>query len=243
MSIDPKKWTSTLPISNTLANDEKYVLDGNRWVKTIPKKNLVSIRQKYSIIAIIFILGLFSVSTIKNATRELQKEISNLTTSVNKLKFNFHQSTVEHQFLTAPEKISLLAKKHLEHDFFAYKNSQIETFGSAKKIELSKLKIEDDSKNTKTKTEKIKDNVKLKTVKIVKKKKEELRKLQELYSKPEKLPDVIKSGIAKKIEKTKQEIRSLYTNSDKSINSSKISKWAGIQIVKVFLGIPIVPGR
>ena len=50
MSIDPKKWTSTLPISNTLANDEKYVLDGNRWVKTIPKKNLVSIRQKYSII-------------------------------------------------------------------------------------------------------------------------------------------------------------------------------------------------
>ena len=58
MNTDPNKWTSTLPVSNTLANDEKYMLDGNRWVKTIPKKNLVSTRQKYSILATVFILGL-----------------------------------------------------------------------------------------------------------------------------------------------------------------------------------------
>ncbi len=236
MNTDPNKWTSTLPVSNTLANDEKYMLDGNRWVKTIPKKNLVSTRQKYSILATVFILGLFVVSTIKNETRELQKEISNLTASVNKLKFNIHQSTVEHEFLTSPENISFLAKKYLEYDFSSYKSSQIGTLNGTKKIK-------GESEIAKTKSEKIKNTVKLETIKIVKKKKEELKKLQELYSKPDELPDVIKIRIAKKIEKTKNDIQTLYSNPEKAIDVSKMQKWAGIQIVKVFLGIPIVPGR
>ena len=38
MNTDPNKWTSTLPVSNTLANDEKYILESmNPYVYNRPK--------------------------------------------------------------------------------------------------------------------------------------------------------------------------------------------------------------
>ena len=71
----------------------------------------------------------------------------------------------------------------------------------------------------------------------------ELKKLQEIYSEPEKLPEEIKIQVAKKIKNKKAEIKQLYSNPKDTINTTKIQKWAVVQVVKVFLGIPIIPGK
>ena len=77
----------------------------------------------------------------------------------------------------------------------------------------------------------------------IEKKKTELRKLQEIYSKPEKLPGEIKMSVAKKIEKTKLDLEKLYHEPTEVVNFQRIQKWGAVQVVKVFLGMPIVPGK
>ena len=73
--------------------------------------------------------------------------------------------------------------------------------------------------------------------------KTELRKLQELYSTPEKLPGEIKLQVAKKIETKREQLKKLVSDPYDMISSKKMHKWAGLQIVKAFLGIPTIPGR
>ena len=46
-----------------------------------------------------------------------------------------------------------------------------------------------------------------------------------------------------KIERTKTEIKKLYSDPKSSIDLVKLQRWAAVQVVKVFLGIPIVPGK
>ena len=87
---------------------EKYQLDPNKWLNTLPRQNtnnLVSqtidrtndqkINQsikKYSLTIILFVVGLILVSVIKNETRNLQKEISNLRASINIVEHDLHQT-------------------------------------------------------------------------------------------------------------------------------------------------------
>ena len=82
--------------------------------------------------------------------------------------------------------------------------------------------------------------------KKLKQKKTELAKLQKLYSKPEEIPKELKLQVAKKIEVKKNELNKLkriYSEPESIFKSKKMQKWAGLQVVKIFLGIPIVPGR
>ena len=80
MSMDPSRWVKTHPFVNTESNQEKYKLDSNRWVNTLPSKDddiLIlsnvnnsnprpainsnqksSSGKKYSLITIIFVIGL-----------------------------------------------------------------------------------------------------------------------------------------------------------------------------------------
>ena len=53
----------------------------------------------------------------------------------------------------------------------------------------------------------------------------------------------MKSEVQRKIIKTKEEINNLYSNPGSIIHSTKTQKWVGIQIVKAFLGLPIIPGK
>ena len=71
----------------------------------------------------------------------------------------------------------------------------------------------------------------------------ELIKSQYIYSKPKNLPYDIKLRIAKKVERKKDELKKFYSDPYKIIKSKKAQQWMGLQIVKVFLGIPIVPGK
>lgn len=229
---------------NIELNQANYKVDPNRWLSTLPnyEQNLSNPYKKYSLIIILFVVGLILVSVIKNETRNLQKEISNLRASINILKLDLHKTTLDYNVITSPENISRLAKEHLEFDYVSYKKSQIKQLD--KKMEsLAKLEEKKYKKVIKEKSKDLTNKVKLQVAKRIETKKVELRKLQELYSSPKKLPKELKAQVAKKIEKTKTELKDLYTSPKESIDLGKVRKWAVVQVVKVFLGMPIIPGK
>ena len=167
-------------------------------------------------------------------TRNLQKEISSLRTSIDIIKHDLHQSTLEHAVITSPENISILAKEYLDSSFLAYKNIQIKKLSNEKKLSSS-------LKNVKKKIIEKKSSLEL--AKKIESKKNELKNLKEFYYNPNALPGEVKLQISKKIENAKNEMKALYNNPKKAITPEKIYKWGTIQVVKVMLGIPIVPGR
>jgi len=247
MSTDPNRWIKTLPFSNATSNQEKYKLDASKWVNTLPKKDddililsntihstsKTNSGKKYSLTVIGFVVGLILVSVIKNETRNLQKEIINLQASINTLKLGLHQNTLEYEVITSPENISRLAKEYLESGFIYYKKSQIKQLNKKEKTLV----------NLEEKKNKVKfDKTRLIVAKKIEITKTKLRKLQELYSEPKKLPDQMRIQVANTIETKKNELEKLRSDPYGYLKS-KTRKWAGIQIVKVFLGIPIVPGR
>ena len=103
--------------------DDKYKLNPDKWIPE--KKSEINFNKKYTLVISFFIFGLILVSTIKNETRKLQKEISNLQFSLNTMKITLHEANLDHQYLTSPDNIDKLAKKYLETDFTFYKKSQI----------------------------------------------------------------------------------------------------------------------
>ena len=256
MSMDPSRWVNTIPFIGAKSNQEKYKLDSNKWINTLPSKddntlilsNTInsnpksSSGKKYSLTIIVFIVGLMLVAVIKNGTRNLQKEISILQASINTLTLDLHQATLEHEVITSPENISRLAREYLESDFTSYKKSQIRQLNGEKKT-LTKLEEEKDTKTYKKNSKFKSDEIKLHVAKKIEKTKIELRKLQELSSSPDKLPGEIKLQVAKRIETKKKDLQQLYSDPYGLFKSKKARNWAGLQIVKVFLGIPIVPGK
>ena len=237
--MNHNKWTETLPNRKIISDEKQFGLNANKWIDTLPKQTHNNSIKKYSFTATIFVIGLILVSLIKNETRVLQKEINNLQASINIIKLNLHETTLEHEVLTSPENISKLAKEHFEFDFNHYKKSQIKKFGTEEK----KFNKSKNSNYLSKKSAKLSDEMKLMVQAKISKKKKELKKLQELYSKPEEIPDEIKLTLSKRIADKKDEIKKIYSNPKEYITLDKMQKWAGVQIVKVFLGIPIVPGK
>ena len=258
MSMDPNRWVNTLPFASTESDPEKYKLDTNRWVNTLPKKDNETLilskvvnskpkpksssYQKYTLAIIVFVVGLILVSVIKNETRNLQKEIGNLKASIDTLKLNLHQTTLEHDVITSPENISRLANEYLESDFSFYKKSQIRQLNKKVKT-LAKLEEKKDKKTSEKKSKMKTNEIKLHVTKKIEITKTELRKLQNLYSNPEQLPDEIRLQVANKIKTKKSELKQFYSDPYSFVKSKKARNWAGFQIVKVFLGIPVVPGK
>ena len=139
--MDPKRWTGTLPRTNNIEmNQEKYNLDPNRWVGTLPKTSTNNSIKKYSFTIMLFVIGLIFVSIIKNETRNLQREIRDLQSSINSLKFDLHQSTLDYEVITSPENISRLAKEYLEQDFNSYKKSQIKILNDKETVLIESSK-------------------------------------------------------------------------------------------------------
>tara|TARA_Y100000590_G_scaffold384217_1_gene455416 strand:- start:140 stop:823 length:684 start_codon:yes stop_codon:yes gene_type:complete len=226
--INQDKWIDSLP----KFNEEKNQLDPNKWVNTISKPNTYGSIKKYSLATILFVCGLLLVSIIKNETRNLQKEINKLEASINVLRFNLDQGILDNEVITSPENISLLAKKYLDTDLAPYKKSQIRRLNG--KTKTASLKNKDEN---------LSNEIKSKIYKKIEKKKVELKKLQELYSKPEGIPGELKTQVAKKIEEKKIELKNLYSSPKEAFMSTKAQKWVAVQVVKVFLGIPVVPGK
>lgn len=215
------------------------MINENRWVNTISKKNTYKSFKKYSLLGILFVCGLLLVSTVKNQTRILQKEINNLQTSVNLLKYNLDQAILDNEVITSPENISILAKEYLNTNLVTYKRSQIKYLNN----EIENFTKTKQEKIGKEKTKNLKVSIKSQIAKKIEKKRTEIRNLQVLYHNPKSLPKEIKIQVAKKIEEKKYELSNIYKSPKDAINSEKFRKWGAIQVVKAFLGMPIIPGR
>ena len=235
--INQDKWISSIPNINTKFNKATNQLDHDKWINTIPQKNLNNTIKQYPLIAVLFVCGLVFVSAVKNETRNLQKEINNLEASIDVIKFNVDQAILDNEVITSPENISLLAKEYLNTELVFYKRSQI------KQLNNENEKITEINKINKKKTKDLSVNIKSQIAKKIEKKKTEIRKLQELYSNPKSIPDEIRMKVAKQIKKKKSELKGIYDSPKGSLSLKKVGTWSVVQVVKAFLGIPIVPGR
>ena len=224
MSMDPNRWTDTLPKMKTSFSQHDHSLNEDKWINSLPKKKLNNTIRNYSIVGIFFIFGLVLVSTIKNETRNLQKEINNLQVSISNIKLNLYKAVLDYEVITSPQNIANLANEHLENNFIFYTKSQIKQLEEEKRIFA---KVEE------------KKFIKENDIKI---KNTQLKKIKKIYSRPEKSPKKIKFEVASKIERAKFELKKLYSSPEDAIDTKKVKKWAAIQVVKVFLGIPVVPG-
>ena len=234
--INNDKWINSLPKINSKQPQEVLSIDHNKWLDTIPKKNTYSSVKKYSAITVLFIIGLLLIPIVKNETRNLEKEISYLRASIDRIEFNLTQAILDHEVITSPENISKLAKEHLNTDLTFYKKSQIKNLNRNDQI-LEEVKIKNKTIND------LPENVKAQLKTKIKKKKEEIAKLKELYNDPRSIPGEIKVKVAKQIKEKKFELKSLYESPGDTFTLGKIGKWGVIQVVKAFLGMPVIPGR
>ena len=237
--INQDKWIDSLLKTNIKFNEETNQIDHYRWINTISKKRTYNAVRKYSavkkytLMTVLFVCGLLFVSALKNGTRNLEKEISNLTASVKAIKFNLNQAILDNEVITSPENISRLAKEYLDTDFISYKKSQIRQLNEDTKTVI-KINKKDNNLSTK-----IKSGI----TKQIAKKKTEIRKLQELYSNPGSLPGAIKTQVAMKIEKKKIELKNIYSEPKDIFTLERVGRWSVVQVVKLFLGMPVIPGR
>ena len=236
--INNDKWINSLPNLNRKNDEGLSQIDNNKWVNTIPKKNTFNSVTKYSLMTTIFVFGLFIVSVVKNQTRNLEKEISYLKTSISSIEFNLNQAILDNEVITSPENISKLAKEYLSDDLVYYKKYQIKNLNDDNKI----LKNVSKKNNVKI-LNNLPENVKVKVTKKIKKKKAELAKLQELYNDPRSIPEEVKTKVAKQIEEKKFELKNLYESPKEALTIKRIGKWGAVQVVKVALGMPVIPGR
>ena len=244
--INQYKWISSLRKTNIKFDEKIIQVDHHRWENTIPKKDTsntvkkysFNTVKKYSLMTILFVCGLLFVSAVKNETRNLEKEINNLRASNNVIKFNLGQAILDNEVITSPGNIARLAKEYLNTDFISYKKSQIKYLD-----EYTETFTKTENAKTEKKNNNLKESIKLGITKKIEKKKTEIRKLQELYSNPESIPGAVKTQVAIKIEEKKNELKNLYSSPKETITSKKVQKWAVVQVVKVFLGMPIIPGK
>ena len=231
--INQDKWINSLPKANIKFSGEVNQVNQDKWVNTISKKKTYSAVSKYTLMTVLFVFGLLFVSVVKNGTRNLEKEINNLRASVNVVKFNLDQAILDNEVINSPENISRLAKEYLDVDFITYKKSQIIQLNEDTKT-IIKINNKDNNLSTK-----IKSGIE----KEIAKKKTEIRKLQELYSQPGELPGAIKTQVAMKIEKKKIQLKNIYNEPKDIFTLERVGRWSVIQVVKLFLGMPIIPGK
>ena len=97
--------------------------------------------------------------------------------------------------------------------------------------------------NTKKKINNFPINIKLKMTKKIEEEKTKIQKLKMLYSLPKSIPDEIKTQVAKRIKEKKVELENIYHAPKGVITLERSGKWTVVQVVKAFLGMPIIPGR
>ena len=246
--INQDRWIDSLPKVNSKFTKGANELDPHRWVNTIPvsdpvpKKNTYNSVKKYSLMTILFVCGLLFVSVLKNETRNLQKEINKLEAAINVIKFNLKQAILDNEVITSPENISRLAKEYLNINLTSYKRSQIKNLNdkTEKFTEVNKIKKKETSKE---KIKNLSTSIKSQVAKKIEKKKTEIKKLQELYNDPRTIPDEFKTQVSKQIKEKEIGLRNIYNSPKEVFTLERVGKWSVIQVVKVFLGMPIVPWR
>ena len=237
--INENKWISSIQNGKSDENTSNQA-NHEKWENSIPVKKNYNSAKKYSLISILFIFGLLLVSTVKNESRVLQKKINNLEASNKIIKFNLDQAILDNEVILSPDNISILAKIYLNEDLISYKRSQIKKLNDKNNILDSKIT---QKKETSHKKKELVNNIKTGVKKKIEQKKNEIKSLQNIYSNPKEIPSAIKITIASKIQAKKKELKNMYDSPGEIFTPSKFSKWGIVQVVKLFLGIPVFPGR
>jgi len=190
--INQSKWINSLPKVKKESDKIIDQIDYDKWINTIPKREAYNSATKYTFLTVFFICGLIFVSIVKNETRNLQKEINNIESSVNLIKFNLDQAFLDHEIITSPENISLLARKHLDIDFASYKVSQIKQLNTQGEniTKINKTKVYN-PKKLYSRTKSMSDEIKTHVSKRIKEKKVEILNT---YQSPESVIDLKKAG-------------------------------------------------
>ena len=121
---------------------------------------------------------------------------------------------------------------YLETDLIIYKKSQIKDLNQT----TLKSNLEEKKLNLYT-------NKKSEIIKTVNEKKVALKQIKNIYKKPKNLPNKVSEKIKEMVNEQQSDLKNLYDNPNEIFKSKKVRRWAGIQVVKVFLGIPVVPGK
>ena len=240
--INKKKWIETLPNINADGTNKSYDSSPDKIVNAIPQKKTYNSVKKYSVMTILFIFGLFSVSLIKNETRNLQKEINNLEASINSVKFNLDQAILDNAVITSPENISLLAREYLAPNLFSYKKSQIEHLDKVV-IKITAKNEELKNKTIKTENKNLRASIKNQILEGIEKKKAVKAKVQKIYSDPKSIPYEVKNKVSKEVKEKKIELKKILAKPEDLFTPERIGKWGAVQVVKVFLGVPLTPGK
>jgi len=214
------------------------------------------------LILITLISGLIFTSLVKNKTRLLEKELLYLDNEINSLNFNLNEASLDFEYLTTPKHISLLAKNFLDENFSYYKESQIKKSIKPEKDLAILKKLKNDNTFTQLSTEKSvnkKSNVakEIDNRRLLATKNIETQITEDAFTgeKTIKYLAILKKlknnnpvsrlsteeSINKKSNVAK-EIDNRHLQGSKKISvSKKVQNWAGLQIVKSFLGIPSIP--
>ena len=64
-----------------------------------------------------------------------------------------------------------------------------------------------------------------------------------MYNNPKSIPQEVKTEVAKQIKEKKSELKILYDSPRNIFTLERVGKWSIIQFAKLFLVIPIIPGR
>ena len=75
------------------------------------------------------------------------------------------------------------------------------------------------------------------------KEKTNVQKFKKLYSRPKSMPNEIKTHVTQRIEEKKVEMVNIYHEPKSTITLERAGKWTVVQLVKAFLGMPMLPGR
>ena len=221
------------------------------------------------LILITLISGLIFTSLIKNKTRLLEKELLYLDNEISSLNFNLNEASLDFEYLTTPKRISLLAKNFLNENFIYYKESQIKKsikpekdlvilkkprnnyiFSqlSTRKFTNKKTNIikEIDSEqllNAERKESQIKKSIKPGKDLVILKKPRKNHTFSQLSTRKfaNKKTSIIEEIDSEELLTAKRIDNRNPQKSKKIISSKKVQQWAGIQIIKAFLGIPTIP--
>ena len=80
--------------------------------------------KKYILLIIFFIVGVFSISIIKNETRDIEKEIKNVNKKIGDLNSEIYESKLDYNFLSSPKNILTLYENNFDLELTFYNAKQ-----------------------------------------------------------------------------------------------------------------------
>jgi len=80
--------------------------------------------KKYIFLIFFFIFGIFFISHIKNETRDIEKNIRNINTTIFTLNAELHEAGLDYDYLSSPANLLILSEKIFKDGLHFYSSRQ-----------------------------------------------------------------------------------------------------------------------